>query len=142
MCGIFNFCVKHVNLKIAPDGRVRDMATLEVGSGKPGHTQVSIKASSSTHNDHVTRTTKIVPKGFPYQLFASGLLKYEKEEGKGGGDVALGYRGSRNRKNDTRTQVSIRFYFKPNGHIKVTIKAKKILHAKGNVVRAVVRNIF
>eukprot|EP00026_Physarum_polycephalum_P003227 Phypoly_transcript_03237.p1 GENE.Phypoly_transcript_03237~~Phypoly_transcript_03237.p1 ORF type:complete len:799 (+),score=122.12 Phypoly_transcript_03237:183-2399(+) len=64
------------SLNLTPGGRLRDMATLEVGdSGKPGRAQVSIVASSPTHNDNVTRTTKIVPKGFPYQLFASGLLK-------------------------------------------------------------------
>jgi hypothetical protein len=54
------------------------MATLEVGVGSAKKdTRVSIVAASSSHNDSVTRATKVVPKGFPYQLFASGLIQYE-----------------------------------------------------------------
>lgn len=52
--------------------------TLEVGDGNK-EVEVSIVAAANTHKDKVVRTTKVIPRGFPFKLFASGLLRYDGE---------------------------------------------------------------
>ena len=61
------------------DSRIRQLATLDVLDGK-GKVEVRVAATSSLgYRDEVERMTRVVPNGFPLEIYASGQLKYEQE---------------------------------------------------------------
>lgn len=66
-------------MKLKADTRVRQLVTIEVGDGK-GEAKVKLNAKTKAFfgsvTDSVTRTTTVVPKGFPYSLYAAGVIKY------------------------------------------------------------------
>ena len=69
---------------------MRQLATLDVLDGK-GEIDIKLAATSeSGYSDTVERKTTVVPKGFPFHLYASSQLKYEYKEGRGRGSVVAG----------------------------------------------------
>lgn len=65
-------------MDLAKDSRIRNLSVLEIGDGKGevGITLHAVSTGSEKFEDSVTRKTTVVPKGFPYDLYASDSLKY------------------------------------------------------------------
>lgn len=61
-------------MEVGKEARVRELVTMDVADGN-GDVQLTLGATAKGHKDRVTRSTKVVPRGFPFELYASGLLK-------------------------------------------------------------------
>lgn len=61
-------------MSVPADSRIRQIATLDITEAK-GTFEIAIAADSKELKDRVVRTTTVAPSGFPFDLYASGLLK-------------------------------------------------------------------
>ncbi len=62
-------------MKVGPNSRVRELLTAEVSDGN-NNVEFVLEAKGPSHLDRVTRSTKVVPRGFPFSCYGAGILKF------------------------------------------------------------------